>query len=126
MSTALASGLAALVFHMVRLGAIYTSLAAAAEAGTNGYGDRGLVAQGVVSVEDFNDTGSRVRSVEYMREAFRAMELNEENRKYVEVWRLFDDKFGDANGRWKDFDQRERMGAMAKLASFLVFQREGR
>lgn len=116
-ATALASGLAALVFHIIRLGALAHELTAKSrtkEASTQG-----------VSVDDFTDTRSRIHAAEYMRTAFKSIGMNEENHKFVEVWALLD-RNPDLNNKWKSLTAEERLQAMMHFAHILVINRSKR
>ena len=113
-ATALASGLAALVFHIIRLGALYHELYVAPNLKATSTQE--------VSVDAFNKTRSSTHAAEHMRTAFRALGINENNHKLVEVWSLLE-RFQDINDNWKRFNQQEMLEAMRRFANILIINR---
>ncbi|GLA21359.1 hypothetical protein AnigIFM62618_010666 [Aspergillus niger] len=76
-STALAAGLAALVLHCIRLGAIQAEMEAR---------QTGRCSSTAVRLSDLE----KARDFYGMRSIFRGMGLNEDNQRYIEIWKRLD------------------------------------
>ncbi|KAF3063842.1 Major intracellular serine protease [Daldinia childiae] len=107
-STALAAGLAALVRHCIRLGVIWTKTASVEER------DRYRVKIDEKKLDSMRTPGEAFKCMNY---AFQQFGLNENNHKYIEVWKLLEkDEF---ISRWKG-TQAERLREIAKLGQLFT------
>ncbi|KAI0468787.1 hypothetical protein F4859DRAFT_523984 [Xylaria cf. heliscus] len=109
-ATALAAGLAALVFQCIKLGAIYTLTADAKD-----------LAEHKINIRDteFKATGSKSTAVRHMKAAFTKMGLNEHNSKFIEVWKLLESD-PDMEIKWKVWTPKQRLLAIAKIGQSMV------
>jgi hypothetical protein len=103
-ATALAAGLAALILHCVRLGAIQTELETR----------QGILSSTAVKAAEFE----RVKDHDNMNGVFKAIGLNEGQQKFIEVWKRFDSPA--QNPKSPNADTPSELGAIAKLARDLV------
>lgn len=109
-ATALAAGLAGLVFHCVRLGAIYTLTTDTAERRPKIH----------IVEKDYQNTRSPSKASKYMMDSFDAFGVN--NAKFVEVWTLLErDSTVDEN--WKRWNAKERLAAIAEIGQEFVNRR---
>ena len=117
-ATALASGLAALVLHSVRLGAIYNLTT-----------DPKDVKQfkGMVSEAHFTESRSPARATDHMKAAFKAFGLNQNNNKFIEIWQLLDDDHPEIQRNWGGAgpDNREKLKVIEEIATKFVSNRRG-
>jgi hypothetical protein len=109
-ATALAAGLAALILHCIRLGAIQTELEAR----------QGISSSTAVKVDEFE----RVKGHDNMNGVLKAIGLDEGQQRFIEVWKRFD---GPAqNLKSPTADTPSELGTIAKLARDLVSGITGR
>jgi len=113
-ATALASGLAALVFHCIRVGAIYSQIATKEEQSKHRI---------TLSEADYIASRNPSKAVSYMARAFDQFGRNEINHRYIEVWNWLEhDPVIDEN--WRRWTAKERMAAIAKIGQGFVFARQ--
>ena len=109
-ATALAAGLAAMILHCVKVGAIYTHWKDVAESSKDSVN---------ITVKNFMASRRNEEAVRHMRVAFKRFNSDDShNQKYIEVRRLLDDP--NIFNRWTSLSVTDQMIAIAQIGQEFV------